>query len=362
MIAVVAVLALAAVVDAAVNSDMASRRRCWSSGNNEPARWWDEGARVDRGRYWYECQNGELQPRGCFSDDKERLFIYGKFNKNGYESQCIIGNDNYLQFKFTACLPEGMGRFEAGQTWEDKDKMYWFECKNDDPYLRMDIGGCMTHDGTKRLAIGESYVDGDYWYECQKKFNGSVQMCSIGCQHKGAKYKIGDTWPDGDYVYYCKIEHGRCQKICVGCQFREKLLYDGDRYHKDDMVFQCEVRPDKFGHKPVGCVVRDDKGDTIERVVGCKWYAETPESKVEMTCMMENDKTYIKTLGCIWVHKGYDTLFLYPSTYTLWAQSLGGPSLGVACKESNGRFRVETFSPEQVSSRTAGLKYDKPRG
>uniref|UniRef100_A0A914XRE3 Abnormal cell migration protein 18-like fibronectin type I domain-containing protein n=1 Tax=Plectus sambesii TaxID=2011161 RepID=A0A914XRE3_9BILA len=363
MIIAAILLALIAGVFADINSDMAARRRCWSAGNDQPARWWDEGARVDRGRYWYECQNGELQPRGCFNDDKERMFIYGTFVKNGYESQCIIGADNYLQFKFSACVPEGVGRKEPGQTWEDQDKMYWFECQNDDPYLKIAIVGCMTHDKTKRLKIGESYEDGDYLYECQTKYNGSVQMCSVGCVHKGAHYKIGESWPDGDYIYYCKINHGRCQKICVGCQFRQKRLYDGDRYQKDDTVFQCEVRPDKFGHKPVGCVVRDDKGDTIERVVGCKWFSETPESKVEMTCVMEGEKTAVKTLGCIWVHKGYDTLFLYPGTYTQWTQSVDGPALAVACKEtSNGRFRVETFPPDQVSTRAAGLKLDQPRG
>lgn len=44
--------------------------------------------------------------------------------------------------------------------------MYWFECQKDEPYLKMVIGGCMTHDHTKRLKIGESYVDGDYVSVC----------------------------------------------------------------------------------------------------------------------------------------------------------------------------------------------------
>jgi len=346
-----------------INLDQASRRRCWSSGNGESPKWWDERSRIDRGRYWYECGNGELQPRGCFSETNERMFIYGKFVQSGYEMQCIIGDDGYLQFKYTGCAPDGLGVFEVGKTWEDNEKMYYFECRADGPYLRAEIAGCMTHDKTVRIPIGGSTENGDYWYECLKKFNGSVQMCSAGCMHNGQKYKIGDSWPDGDYVYYCKIENGRCQKICVGCQFRNKRLYDGDRYYKDDVVFQCEVRPDKYGHKPVGCVLRDTNGDTIERVVGCRWYQETDESKVEMTCLLENNKTYVKTLGCIYVHNGFDTLFVYPGTYTMWTKSIDNQSTGVACREYEaGRYRLETFQPEELAQKAQGLRYDQPRG
>ncbi|VDO51391.1 unnamed protein product, partial [Brugia timori] len=137
---------------------------------------------------------------------------------------------------------------------------------------------------------------------------------------------------DGDFIYYCKTKNGRCQKICVGCHFKDKLLYDGDRYQKDDTVFMCEVRPDKYRHKPVGCVVRDAKGETVERVVGCKWYQQTKKSKVEQICVLENGKAVVKTLGCIFVHKGYNTLFLKPGTYTIWNQQIDGLAIGVICR------------------------------
>jgi hypothetical protein len=145
MIAVVLVVVLLTLVaplivhsqqDTNINLDQASRRRCWSSGNGEAPKWWDERSRIDRGelirimlthsfihlgRYWYECGNGELQPRGCFSETNERMFIYGKFVQNGYEMQCIIGDDGYLQFKYTGCAPDGLGVFEVGKTWEDNE-------------------------------------------------------------------------------------------------------------------------------------------------------------------------------------------------------------------------------------------------
>ncbi len=34
----------------------------------------------------------------------------------------------------------------------------------------------------------------DVVYECQKKWNGSVALCSVGCKHNGRTYKIGEEW------------------------------------------------------------------------------------------------------------------------------------------------------------------------
>lgn len=169
---------------------------------------------------------------------------------------------------------------------------------------------------------------------------------------------------DGEFLYYCKLNGGRCQKVCVGCQYRNKRLYNGDRYHKDETVYQCEVRTDKYGHKPVGCVIKDKNGQTVERVLGCKWYKETENAKVEQTCQLEDNKTIIKTLGCIFVNNGYDTLFLYPGTYTIWTEQMDKKSIGVACFEGSGTNepRLETFDVNEISTKTVGLKYDQPRG
>uniref|UniRef100_A0A0M3HXS0 Sushi domain-containing protein n=1 Tax=Ascaris lumbricoides TaxID=6252 RepID=A0A0M3HXS0_ASCLU len=149
-----------------------------------------------KGRYWYVCSGGELQPQGCFTSKDERIFIYGTFVQNGYEMQCIIGNDGYLQFKFTACVPgNGSRRYLVGETWEDEQHMYWFVCKADGAYLRTDIGGCVSHDKKSRIRLDDNYDFGEYTYQCQKKYNGTVQMCSVGCIHKGVHYKVGQQWP-----------------------------------------------------------------------------------------------------------------------------------------------------------------------
>lgn len=40
--------------------------------------------------------------------------------------------------------------------------MYWFECKADGPYLKVEIRGCVSHDKTKRIPLNEAYEFGGY--------------------------------------------------------------------------------------------------------------------------------------------------------------------------------------------------------
>jgi hypothetical protein len=312
------------------------------------------------GKYWYECHGGELQPRGCFSEKGERIGVNERFVSKGYEIECSLNTQGYLEFRFTGCS-DGQRVYHVGETWEDAQKMYFFECRQDGPYVKVEVAGCVSHDKSRRIPLGEQYDFSGYTYECMRKYNGTIQMCSVGCVHDGRHYKVGESWPDGEFLFYCKLNDGRCQKVCVGCQFRQKRLYNGDRYQDDGSVYQCEVRPDRYGHKPVACLA-----DGVERVVGCRWYKRSVDSKVEQTCEVRSKRAIVKTLGCVYVHKGYDTLFLYPGTYTIWTEAVGGKSIGVSCRkvadEDDGDARVETFSVDDIASKTQGLRYDQPRG
>lgn len=41
--------------------------------------------------------------------------------------------------------------------------MYWFECQQDGPSLvKVQVGGCVAHDKSRHLAVGERYDFGEY--------------------------------------------------------------------------------------------------------------------------------------------------------------------------------------------------------
>ncbi|CAJ0581514.1 unnamed protein product, partial [Mesorhabditis spiculigera] len=343
--------------------DMAARSRCWTSGNGRPAQWWNEGERVDRGKYWYTCRRGELYPEGCFTEDNQRINLWATYVQNGYEITCALDDKSYLVFKTTACVGPDDRRYRTYDQWVDPSQTYYWQCKPDGPYLKAEVVGCLSHDKTRKLALGESYDYGDYRYECQRKFNGSVSMCSIGCVERGQFFKVGEQFVDGQYVYYCKSNKGRCQKVCVGCLWREKRLYDGDRYRENRTVFQCEIRSDSFGRKAVGCHVRDSDGTMMDRVIGCRWYITSKNSKIEQTCLAEGENgARIKTEACIYVYKGYDTLQLTPGSYTIWNPPNQAQPIALTCKTTDDGAVLEQYTVDQVYAHIQGLRYDAPRG
>ncbi|KAK5985466.1 hypothetical protein GCK32_003879 [Trichostrongylus colubriformis] len=336
--------------------------RCWSSGNGQPARWWNEGETLTRGKYWYACEKGRLEPKGCVTDSNRKLNIGSTLEAGGYVAVCELGSDGYLQFRFIACIGDDNRHYKVGETWVDAQNMYYYECEKDGPYLKSRPKGCISHDKLRRVAIGQQDDFGDYTYECRLKYNGTIQMCSVGCIHQGKHYKVGDQWPDGEFIYYCKSNGGRSQKVCIGCQHRQKRLYDGDRYRDENSVYECEIRPDSFGHKPVACLSKELDGSTVERVIGCRWYLQSPQAKIEQTCELAGTKTAVRTLGCIYRHNGFDTVYLEPDRYTIWNVPGKKAAIGLACRVTADGAKLEEFDIARLTQYTQGLTYDIPRG
>lgn len=70
----------------------------------------------------------------------------------------------------------------------------WYICKEDGPYLRIDIGGCVSHDKKRKLKIDEEYDYNGFTYTCRQKADGAVQLCATGCIVNKKHYKIGEEW------------------------------------------------------------------------------------------------------------------------------------------------------------------------
>ncbi|KJH51413.1 hypothetical protein DICVIV_02427 [Dictyocaulus viviparus] len=336
--------------------------RCWSDGDGSTPRWWNEGETITRGRYWYECREGRLEPRGCMSKTSQKLNIGEEVEDGEYVAVCELGPDGHLRFRFTACIGSENRHYNPGEQWIDSQNIYYYECEQDGAYLRNQIKGCISHDKQRKILIGQQDDYGDYIYECREKYNGSIQMCSVGCINNGQHYKIGDQWPEGEFLYYCKSNGGRSQKVCIGCLYQNKRLYDGDRFRDQDTVYECEIRPDSYGHKPVGCLAKDLDGSVVERVIGCRWYLQDSQSKIEQTCEVDGTKTKVRTTACIYRHNGFDTIFLLPGQYTIWSLPVNGKSVGIACRENPDGPKLDVFDVSQVAQYTTGLSYEQPRG
>ncbi|VDM62736.1 unnamed protein product [Angiostrongylus costaricensis] len=287
------------------------------------------------------------------------------FLQSGLEKASILdlGRDGYLQFRYVACVGSGNRHYRVGEQWVDEENTYYYECEKDGPYLKGKLKGCISHDKQRKVAIGQQDDYGEYTYECRENYNGTIQMCSVGCIHNGKHYKVGEQWPDREFLFYCRMSGGRSQKVCIGCLYRQKRLYDGDRYHEDASVFQCEIRQDSYGHKPVACLSKELDGSTVERVIGCRWYLQDSKSKIEQTCELNGSKTHVRTIGCIYRHNGYDTIFLSPGRYTIWNLPYHQKtSIGLACLETPDGAKLDVFDVSQMSYYTKGLVYDQPRG
>lgn len=314
-----------------------------------------EGTQVELGRYWYECREGQLVPKGCLNDEGRRVEIYGTFDSSNksYRLQCIVDPSGYLAFVYKSCLYNNQ-EHQPGDTWED-DK-YYYTCTREGDYLRVKPAGCM--DQGKRVGLNERVTKGDFVYQCKQSINGTCSMCPVACNKNGREYAIGDTFELDDYLFTCtnKDKQGPIAIKCIGCLNKEKQrLKDGDRFFKDDVVYECAVRDNEAGVRPVGCVQRSDNGALVERRLGCYWVegnANTPY-QYEMTCKHDKDlKTAVKVQNrCIYkVTQG--TYTLDPGCYQIVEKT------AIACKKESSSLSLKAYQIDQIGDITAqGLRY-----
>uniref|UniRef100_A0A0N4ZCQ4 Ricin B-type lectin domain-containing protein n=1 Tax=Parastrongyloides trichosuri TaxID=131310 RepID=A0A0N4ZCQ4_PARTI len=355
---------LSSFVYGGIDTAVRRKKSCWSSGNKFPARWWEEGSIIDRGKYWYKCYNGELKPMGCFSVENKRLKIGESYVQNGYEMTCMLGSEGYPNFNFTHCVPDGETKYKVGSSWIDANNKYWYICRQDGPYLRMDIGGCVAHDKKTKLKIDENFDWNNYTYTCRQKAGGIVQMCATGCIVNNDHYKFGQQWNDDKFVYYCKQKGGRAVISVIGCMHDGDKLFDGDSFIDGNEHYQCQIRETSHGVKSNGCVAVDENGNKEKKTFGCRWTKVLKNgNKVQQVCLRVNGKGVIKTDACIFVKNGKDLVYLEPNYYTVWTAPSSKEPMLYACKVSdNGTFSLDIYSIHDSKDKIVGMKYDKPRG
>jgi len=78
-----------------------------SSGMRQCPGGYSHGTQMDIGRYWYECRDGQVIPKGCLAEDGHRVEIDATFDNAKYRMQCVLGSDGFLTVVYKACMLQG---------------------------------------------------------------------------------------------------------------------------------------------------------------------------------------------------------------------------------------------------------------
>jgi len=243
---------------------------------------YDDGAQMEMGKYWYECRDAQMVPKGCLSEDGRRVEIDSTFDTKEFRMQCVLGSDGFLTLNYKACVHSGNGR-DIGSQWDDGSAFY--TCVREGNNVRVTMLGCV--DQGKPLRFDDRVAKGDFMYDCKKSASGTPTLNKAGCVFEGRKYNIGETIEGSKYWYTCTDSGAQV----VGCMHAGQKLRDGDHITDTDMMVTCKVTSSGASMEPFACLARDDNGVAIERQVGCFW----TEGNNEYTCTVSGGKV-AKTL------------------------------------------------------------------
>jgi len=313
-----------------------------SSGKSCPGGY-SNGKQMDIGRYWYECKDGQVIPKGCLSEDGHRFDIDATFDTPKYRMQCVM-DDGFLSVVYKACVSQG-SEHDVGSQWDDG--VAFFTCVQEGKNVRVITLGCV--DQGKPMKLDERVAKGDFIFQCKKSTDGTPKMNKVGCVHEGRKYNIGETYEGPKFWYTCTDSGSKI----VGCMFETHRLRDGDHFTKNDMMYTCKVNDEKTDFEPFGCLQREESGASIERRVGCFWVEGHGSEAYEYTCKAETSSNKITKVQTQCVYRASKGTFkLQPGCAQL------AESIGVGCRldTSTGELKIETFSAEKFDRLSGGLR------
>jgi len=302
-----------------------------SSGADSCPGGYAEGTQMDQGRYWYECRNGKMTPKGCLAEDGHRVEIGGTFDTTQYRVKCVEGGDGFLTMTYQACVLRGSAHEVASQ-WDDGTAFY--TCVHEGSNVRVITLGCV--DQSRPVKLDERLVKGDFLYQCKKATDGTPTMNKVGCVHEGRKLNIGETF-NGPKVWYTCTDSG---VQVIGCMYNSNRMRDNDFYSQGDYMYACKVDGERTAFVQLACVSTEN-GVTIERKTGCFWSEDT----FQYTCKdIGSGKLAKVQTQCL--YKGPQGQFnIRPGCVRL------ADTTAVGCLETgSGELRMETYSADTIDS------------
>lgn len=325
-ISLIVVAAIYAANTMADDADLSSGTRPCPGGHAH-------ASQFEVGNYWYECQNGQVVPKGCLSEEKRRIDVGGTYDNKQYRMQCTKDQDGFLTVIYVACIYEG-SEHDVGSQWNDGTAFY--TCVKDGNNVRVHTLGCV--DQGRPMKFDERVAKGDFIYQCRKSTDGTSTLNKVGCVSQGRKYNIGETF-DGPKFWYTCTDHGA---EIVGCMYESHRLQNGDRFTKDDIMYSCQVTGEGTNYVAYACLQREESGASIERKVGCSWV----EGDHEYTCKEDGSNKASKVQTQCVYHAQKGVLKVQPGCVRLAA------NVAVGCLQdtSSGTLKLETYSADQIDS------------
>lgn len=303
------------------------------SGNRQCPGGYSHGSQMEVGRYWYECKDGQMMPKGCLAEDGHRVDLDATYDTKNFRMQCVLGSDGFLTVTYKACMLEGSSH-DVGSQWDDGTTFY--NCVQEGNNLRVNTLGCV--DQGRPLKLEERVAKGDFLYQCKKASDGTPRMNKVGCVHEGRKYTIGETF-DGPKAWYTCTDNGA--KV-VGCMYESHEMKDGDYFDKDGITYACKVT-DTAEFVPFSCKANIN-GASIAKKIGCFWN----EGDFEYTCKPEGKDLIRAQTSCIYRESGRG-FKIEPGC----AKVAG--TIAVGCKQSGSQLSMETYPADQID-RLPGLR------
>lgn len=294
------------------------------------------GEQFNEGRYWYECQNGVVIPKGCLDENDKRVDIDATYDTNTYRMQCVKNNDGFLTVIYKACMLNG-AEHDVGSQWDDGTA--YFTCVKESSDVRVITLGCV--DQGKPLKLEERVAKGDFIYQCKKTTDGTPRVSKVGCVHEGKKFNIGETYEGPKFWYTCTDTGSKI----VGCMYQDHRLQSGDHFTKDDMMYSCKVNGEETDFEPFACLQREENGASIERKVGCFWIEGSGSEAYEYTCK-ELDSKKVAKVQTQCVYRSSEGMFKVESGCVQLASTIA-----VGCRDDgSGKLKLETYAADRIDS------------
>jgi len=305
---------------------------------------YQEGAVVEKGSYWYLCQQGVLVPQGCVVNG-QRLHVGDRASESRFQMQCMKTQEGYFQMEQVACIKDGNivqpdQNFESGSTW--------FTCVRNGPFLQLRLGGCII-DNSHFSLRDKVHKQKQTLYECRQTGVSETELDPVGCLQNGVEHEIGSNFDDGttNTVYSCSMNRGEPTLRAIGCVFNGQRYYDQQTYHNGDVIFRCNVHQNgTVEREPVGCVQNDPKlYKFVEKMANCLWIAgDTPYLYV-WQCRLRDNTCRKEKIRCVYQMEGGYHVEVPPGCF----RKMFNSNQAVGCQQNGEHdLQIQVFPQDRL--------------